>query len=184
VNGDLDTGLAIFANNLEREMLHVILNVLLVELASNQSLDIEDGILWVVGELILCGISDKTLFIGEGDPRRCYSVTLIVDEDFDWRELGSGRYGRDKWSHTFAILHDTDTRVSGTQIDTNDGTKCCGIILFLESFLVIGADGGEKERCAEDEEKIEEGLPCEASASSPRTRSHCKCEVSKSRTGD
>jgi hypothetical protein len=68
-------------------VLHVILNVLVVELASNQSLNVEDGALWVVGELILCGVSDKTLFIGEGDPGRCYSVTLIVDEDFDWREI-------------------------------------------------------------------------------------------------
>jgi hypothetical protein len=78
--------LAIFANNLEWEMLHVILNVLVVELATDQSLDIENGSLWVVGELILCGVSDKTLFIGEGDPGRRYSVTLVVDEDFNCRE--------------------------------------------------------------------------------------------------
>jgi hypothetical protein len=94
MNGDLDTGLTIFANNLEREMLHVILNVLVVELATDQSLDIENGSLWVVGELILCSVSDKAFFIGEGDPRRCYSVTLIVDEDFDWKRSVSRQHRR------------------------------------------------------------------------------------------
>lgn len=83
MNIDLDTRLPITANDLEWEVLHILLNISIAELASNQSLDIENSSLWVAGELILGCVSDEAFVIGEGNPGRCDSVTLIVGEDFD-----------------------------------------------------------------------------------------------------
>ncbi len=34
-------------------------------------------------DLILCGITDETLCVGEGDIRRCRSVTLVVGDDLN-----------------------------------------------------------------------------------------------------
>jgi len=53
LNLDLNSGLAILVDNLEGEVLHVTLNVLVVELATDQTLDIEDGSLGVGGVLVL-----------------------------------------------------------------------------------------------------------------------------------
>jgi hypothetical protein len=83
VNLDLDTGLPITANDLEWEVLHILLNIAVLELASNQSLNIENGSFWVTGELIFCGVSDEAFIVGECDPGWGNSVTLIVCEDFD-----------------------------------------------------------------------------------------------------
>ena len=83
MNIDLDTRLPITANDLEWEVLHILLNITIVELASNQSLNIEDDSFWIAGELVLCGVSDEAFIVGECDPGRCNSVTLIVCEDFD-----------------------------------------------------------------------------------------------------
>ena len=55
----------------------------------------------VDGGLILGGLTNKTLVTGEGDVRRGNTVTLVVGNDLD-----------------ATILHDTDTGVRGTQIDT------------------------------------------------------------------
>lgn len=62
-------------------------------------LDVIDGSGRVGGGLILGGVTNQTLLIGEGDIRRSNSVTLIVDENFD-----------------LALLHHTDAAVSRTQI--------------------------------------------------------------------
>lgn len=50
---DLNTGLTLLANNLEREVLHVLLNVLIAELAPDKTLDVKDCSVRVRGELIL-----------------------------------------------------------------------------------------------------------------------------------
>lgn len=34
---------------------------------SKRLLDIEDGISWVHGSLVLCGLTDQTFLVGEGD---------------------------------------------------------------------------------------------------------------------
>ena len=57
-------------------------------------LDVKDCPLRVRSGLILGRISNQSLFISEGNIRRCYSVTLIVCEDFD-----------------SALLHHTDAGV-------------------------------------------------------------------------
>lgn len=67
------------------------------------SLDVVDCPSRIGGVLILGGVSDKSLFIVEGDIGRGYSVSLIVDQNLD-----------------FAILHHTDTRIGGSQIDADN----------------------------------------------------------------
>ena len=60
---------------LERPVLHVILNASIVELATDETLGIEDGVVGVHGDLVLGGISDETLRVGEGDIRRRRAVS-------------------------------------------------------------------------------------------------------------
>lgn len=86
MNIDLDTGLPITANDLEWEVLHVSLNITIVVLASNQSLNIKNCSFWVAGKLILRGVSHEAFLVGKCDPGRSNSVTLIVCEDFDCGE--------------------------------------------------------------------------------------------------
>ena len=42
------------------------------------SLDIEDGVLWVHGSLVLSGLTNQTLLSSEGDERRGGEATLLV----------------------------------------------------------------------------------------------------------
>ena len=65
----------------------------------NHLLDVKDCVVGVASSLLLGSITDQTLLLGEGDVRRGNSVTLVVDENFD-----------------FALLHHTDTRVGSTKI--------------------------------------------------------------------
>ena len=100
---DADARLAVLVNDLEGEVLDVLLDVALVVLPSDKTLDVEDGAAGVAGELVLCGVTDKALLVVPGDPRRSDTVTLVVDENLD-----------------LAALHDTNARVGGSEINTND----------------------------------------------------------------
>ena len=51
----------------ERPMLHIGLHCDICELASNKSLGVKDGICWVHGHLVLSGVTDETLCVGESD---------------------------------------------------------------------------------------------------------------------
>lgn len=53
LNLDLNSGLTTLVDNLEGEVLHVTLNVFVVELATDQTLDVEDGSLGVGCVLVL-----------------------------------------------------------------------------------------------------------------------------------
>jgi hypothetical protein len=114
---DLNNGTVITVDNLEGEVLDIALEGLLGVLAANETpgwwlanclagrrisvyiLDIVDSVLGVCGGLVLGGVSNETLLLGEGDVGRSDSVTLIVDENLD-----------------LALLHHTDTAVCGSKI--------------------------------------------------------------------
>jgi hypothetical protein len=151
---NLDAGLAIAVDDLEREVLHVGLDILVREFTTDQTLDIEDSTEGVRGvcrllvsgslppiqdrsslTLVLRGVTDQTFLIGPGDIRRSDTVTLVVDEDID-----------------VSTLHDTNTGVRGSQIDTNDGA------LDL-SLLRVRRASEEGHGGDEGEEEIEEGRP-------------------------
>jgi hypothetical protein len=66
------------ANVLVGEVLDIALDILLRELAADEALDVEDGPEGVRGGLVLGGVSDKTLVIGEGDVRGGNTVSCDV----------------------------------------------------------------------------------------------------------
>jgi hypothetical protein len=64
-------------------VLHVGLDLGVGELAPDQTLGVEDGVVGVHGDLVLGGISDETLRVVEGNVRRGGTVTLVVGDDLD-----------------------------------------------------------------------------------------------------
>ncbi|GMR52836.1 hypothetical protein PMAYCL1PPCAC_23031, partial [Pristionchus mayeri] len=100
---DLHLGLATLGrDDLQGPVLHVRLDGLVVELASDESLGVEDGVVGVHGDLVLGGISDETLAVGESDIRGSSAVTLVVGDDLD-----------------LAVHEDTHARVGRAQIDSD-----------------------------------------------------------------
>lgn len=65
---DLYSGLSVLVDDLEWEVLDVGLDFLLVPLATNQSLDVEDCPTRIAGVLVLCCVSDQSLFVCPCDP--------------------------------------------------------------------------------------------------------------------
>lgn len=152
LNADLNSRLTVLVNDLEGEVLHVALNILVVELASDQTLDVEDGSLGVRGVLVLgwsccqrmlaesmgggqltC-VSNKSLLVVPCDVRRSDTVTLVVDENFD-----------------LAALHDTNTRVGGSKIDADDGARN-----GLVTLLCSGASAEEHHGRKKHQEEVED----------------------------
>ena len=78
---DLDGGLAGLIDNLEGEVLHVGLDLSIAELAADKALGVEDGVGGVHGDLVLGGITNETLGVGEGNERGGGAVTLVVGDD-------------------------------------------------------------------------------------------------------
>mmetsp|Transcript_29898 Transcript_29898/g.95790 ORF Transcript_29898/g.95790 Transcript_29898/m.95790 type:complete len:670 (+) Transcript_29898:1155-3164(+) len=101
---DLDVWLAPLVNDIVGKKLLVMLNSGIGILPADEALDVEDSVLRVQGSLVLGGISDQPLVVGEGNPRRGDTVTLIVGNDLN-----------------LAILVHTYARVGGSKIDTNGG---------------------------------------------------------------
>ena len=58
---DLNDGLASLLNDLEGEVLHVGLDLSIGELAANEALGVEDGVVGVHGDLVLGRVTDQTL---------------------------------------------------------------------------------------------------------------------------
>lgn len=73
-----------------------------VELATDSVLRVEDGIDGVHRNLILRGVTDVTLGVGEGDIRGGGAITLVVGDDLDT-----------------VVLPGNDIRVGGSEIDSD-----------------------------------------------------------------
>ena len=78
---NLDVRLAALADDLEGEVLHVGLDLSVVELATDEPLRVEDRVVGVHRDLVLRGITDETLVVGERDVGWSGAVTLVVGDD-------------------------------------------------------------------------------------------------------
>lgn len=85
----------------QRRTLHVGLDLCVGKLASNEALGVEDGVVGVHGDLVLGGITDETLVVGESDVGGGGAVSLVVGDDLN-----------------AVVLPDTDARVGGSEIDS------------------------------------------------------------------
>ena len=103
------------------------------------------------------GVSNQSLVVVPGDIRWSDTVTLVVDEDFD-----------------LSALHDTDTGVGGTQINTDDWTSNGGV---LERSLVLSLGWSTEENhwSDENEEKVQDSRPRKAGLC-PRVTSHLEVD--------
>lgn len=68
----------------------------------------------------LTRVSNKSLLVVPSNVRRCDTVALVVDENLN-----------------LAALHDSDTRVSGAEIDTDD--CACSVSSLLVICVTIEA---------------------------------------------
>jgi len=93
---------SVLVDNGEWPVLHVLLDIWVIETSTNESLGVEDGVSGVHGGLVLGGISDQSLTLGESDVRRGGSVTLVVGNDFNP-----------------VLPEDGNTRVGGSEIDSD-----------------------------------------------------------------
>lgn len=110
---DLADGLAVSLDEGEGEVLHVGLHLSIGEFAADETLDIEDGVGGVHGDLVLRGIADETLGVCEGNERGGGAVTLVVGDDFD-----------------AVITVDTHTGVGSSQVNSwRDVSQCFGRLL-------------------------------------------------------
>jgi len=126
---DVNVRLSTLGNNGVREPFEISLDFLIVKLTSNKSLNDIDGSIDVLRGLVLGSFSDKTLFISEGDVRGGDSVSELILDDLN-----------------SSVLENTDTRVSSSEIDTNDGA-----IDFVLFFIIVGLDCGGADKGGNEE---------------------------------
>ena len=93
---------AFLGDDFEGPVLHVALDGSVVELAADEALGVEDGVLGVHGHLVLGGVSNQTLGVGESDVGRGGAVALVVGHDFN-----------------ALILPHTDAGIGSAQIDAD-----------------------------------------------------------------
>lgn len=114
---DLGNGLAGLLDDLEGEVLHVGLDLGVLELAANEALGVEDGVVRVHGDLVLGGVTDEALGVGEGNERGGGAVTLVVGDNLN-----------------AVIAVDTHARVGSTKIDTDSGSHDCDVCEVVEDL--------------------------------------------------
>ena len=111
-------------------MLDIGLNLGVAELATDETLRVEDGVVGVHRDLVLGRITDQTLGVGEGNVRGRRTVTLVVGDDLNTiilpytnapvqRGVSSlfGRIDRRRCGYS---------RVGGTKINANRLGHCGG----------------------------------------------------------
>lgn len=118
---DLNAGLAAPVDDLEGEVLHVGLDLGVVELAADEALGIKDSVLGVHGDLVLCGITNQTLGVGEGHEGGRGAVSLVVGDDLN-----------------AVITEEPHTGVGGSQINSYSKREASQQLLSLPENTVTG----------------------------------------------
>ena len=80
---NLNEGVFVLFDNSEGPVLHVSLDIRIIETTTNQTLSIEDGVFGVHGSLVLGSITNETLLVRESDIGGSSTVTLLVGNDFN-----------------------------------------------------------------------------------------------------
>ena len=102
---DLDVGLASLVDNFEGEVPIISINLSIAELATDETLSVEDGVVGVHGDLVLGSVTNQSLTLAEGDIGGGGTVTLVVGNNFNT-----------------VILPDTDTTVEEKMSVKSDQT--------------------------------------------------------------
>eukprot|EP00162_Nutomonas_longa_P016105 comp22482_c0_seq2/m.55724 comp22482_c0_seq2/g.55724 ORF comp22482_c0_seq2/g.55724 comp22482_c0_seq2/m.55724 type:complete len:264 (+) comp22482_c0_seq2:1256-2047(+) len=92
----------LLGDNLERPVLHVVLDNCVLELAADKALRVEHRVDRVHRDLVLGGVTDETLGVSEGNVRRGRAVTLVVGNDLN-----------------AIVLPHTDTRVGCAKVNSD-----------------------------------------------------------------
>lgn len=80
---DFDHRLAALVDNLERPVLHVLLDVAVGVGPADETLGVKYRVVRVLGSLVFRRVANETFLVGETDPRRSDTVTLVVCDDFN-----------------------------------------------------------------------------------------------------
>ena len=78
-----DITISILVKDLEGEVFDVSLDFSVAKSTTDKSFGVEDGVVGVHRDLILGGVADESLIVGEGDIGWCRSVSLVVGDDLD-----------------------------------------------------------------------------------------------------
>ena len=108
-------------------MLDIGLNLSIAELATDETLSVEDGVVGVHGDLVLGSVTNQSLTLAEGDIGGGGTVTLVVGDDLDTIVLPDTDTSEEQNSCT-----DLYVRVSSTEIDTNGSIRC--VLHFLKGI--------------------------------------------------
>jgi hypothetical protein len=100
--GDLDIGLALVGDHLERPVLHVLLHLRVEELATDEALRIEHCVSRIHRRLVVCCVAHQEVSFGECDIRRRRSVPLVIGDNLDG-----------------VVLPHPDTRIGRPQVNSN-----------------------------------------------------------------
>ena len=115
---DLNVRLLVLGDDGVRHELLVGLDGLVGELAADEALDVEDGLLGVDGGLVLRGVAHEPLAVREGYVRGGDAVALVVGD----------------YLHA-AVLEHADAGVGGAEVDADHGAH-------LGLVVGIGCGGG------------------------------------------
>ena len=131
---DLNHWLAALVGELERPMLSVLLDILIIVISTNHSLGVKDSVGRVGSSLILCCVSDQSFVFSECDPRWGNSISLIIGDDLDFSTSLNTEYCQlgPEGTENRSLR---DTRIGSTQINTDNSS-----IILLFCRLVICLD--------------------------------------------
>lgn len=72
----------------------------------------ENGVVWIHGDLVLGGVADEPLGVGERHVARCGAIALVIGDNLD-----------------LSVLENSDAGVGRAKIDTNCG--CLSHCVFV-----------------------------------------------------
>lgn len=117
-----DIRFSVFVNDFIRHEFFVLLDGFVSEFSTDKSFNIIEGSDGVNGSLIFGGFSDKSFFVIHSDDGGGNTVSEFIGNDFD-----------------ISVFIKSDTRVSGSEIDTNHGT-----LNFVRFFFLISVHSCER----------------------------------------